>query len=252
MHISLSYLRVHCWLRWAFGPFSGQVHRLTSPKVRTFHVFPTVRTKRKSAPFRVGYFRSCGPIHPITGRPSLFPTSCTLCSISLPYGWDTTCVGSIGLTQLSIEKNVDWSGWSLCPGGGIGRRRPQLYEAVLPTYRFGHGLSASLAISASRDFTMTLHCRSALPSFPSPLPRRGWQQSEHCPQNFRPWITRWPVWVGTPGHHRAQIGTPFHFRYFSTNLIRSNKCTLILLLVESQLKQTACEWQLTLSPPSAP
>jgi len=106
MHMSISYLRVHCWLRWAFGPFSGTSHRLTSPKVRTFHVPSTVRTKRKSAPFRVGYARLCGPIRPVTGRHSLFPSSPTLCSIPLPYGWDTTYVGSIGLTQLSMKKDV--------------------------------------------------------------------------------------------------------------------------------------------------
>jgi hypothetical protein len=95
MRMYVSYLRVHCWLRWAFGPFSGTSHRLTSPKVRTFHVCSTVRTKRKSAPFRVGYLRKGGPIRPITGRRSLFPSSPTLCSIPLPYGRDTTYVGSV-------------------------------------------------------------------------------------------------------------------------------------------------------------
>ena len=106
MHMSMSYLRAHNWLHWAFGPFSGRIHRLTSPKVRTFRVFSTVRTRRKSAPFRVGYPRVCGPIRPVTRRRSLFPSSHTLCPIPLPYGRDTTCVGSIGLTQLSMKKNV--------------------------------------------------------------------------------------------------------------------------------------------------
>jgi hypothetical protein len=106
MRMSMSYLRVHYWLRWAFGPFSGKIHRLTSPKVRTFYGCSTVRTRRKSAPFRVGYPRVCGPIRPVTRRHSLFPSSHTLCSIPLPYGRDTTCVGSIGLTQLSMKKNM--------------------------------------------------------------------------------------------------------------------------------------------------
>jgi len=106
MHMYVSSLRVHCWLRWAFGPFSGNIHRLTSPKVRTFHVFSPVRTTRKSAPFRVGYGRIGGPIRPITGRHSLFPFSSTLCSVPLPYSRDTTDVGSIGLTQLSVKKNT--------------------------------------------------------------------------------------------------------------------------------------------------
>jgi hypothetical protein len=97
---------------------------------------PDVRTSRKSAPFRVGYPRSCGPIRPVTGRPSLAPTSFTRYSIPLPCGRATTEVGSIGLTQLSMEKNLDRFGWSLYPGGSVVdvvvlvRRR-----AIRPTYR---------------------------------------------------------------------------------------------------------------------
>src|SRR5262249_25979438 len=80
---------------------------------------PDVRTSRKSAPFRVGYPRSRGPIRPVTGRRSLPPTSFTRCSIPLPYGRATTEVGNIGLTQLSMEKNLDRRGWSLYPGGSV-------------------------------------------------------------------------------------------------------------------------------------
>jgi len=76
-----------------------------------------------------------------------------------------------------------------------------------PTHRFGYGLSASLAMSRSRGFTLTLHGCSALFSFPSLPPRRGWQRRERCPQSFRPRITRQPVWVGTPGHRRARRGS---------------------------------------------
>ena len=78
---------------------------------------------------------------------------------------------------------------------------------VLPTYHFGYGLSASLAILTSRGFSMTLHLRSTLPAFPSPPPHRGWQRSEHCSQSFAPQITPQHVWVGTPGHHRARSGS---------------------------------------------
>ena len=99
------------------SPCSEWSHRLTSPKIRTLHNFSTVRTRRKFAPFQVGYPRVCGPIRPITGRRSLFPSSSTLCSIPLPCGRDTTDVGSIGLTQLLMKKNVVRSGWSLYPGG---------------------------------------------------------------------------------------------------------------------------------------
>ena len=149
----------------------------------------------------------CGPIRPMTRRRSLSPSSHTLCSVPLPSGQDTTCVGSIGFTQLLMKKIMDDSVGVCAPVGFIGCRRFQPSEAVLPTYHFGYGLSASLAISASRGFKLTLHLRSALPSFPSPFPRRGWQEPEHCPQNFGPRITRQPVWVGTPGHHRARSGS---------------------------------------------
>ena len=207
MLLQKSYIRFHYWLRLAFGPFNGRIHRLTSPKVRTLRKVSTVRTTRKSAPFRVGYLRWCGPIRPVTRRRSLFPSSHTLCSIPLPCGRDTTSVGNIGLTQLSMKKNVARSGWNLYPGGRIGCRHPHRAEVIQPTYHFGHGLSASLATYTSRGFTMTLHLRSTLPPFPSPPPRRGWQRSEHCPQSFAPQITHQHVWVGTPEHHRARMGS---------------------------------------------
>jgi hypothetical protein len=207
MHMYVSSLRVHCWLRWAFGPFSGNIHRLTSPKVRTFHVFSPVRTTRKSAPFRVGYVRMRGPIRPITGRHSLFPSSPTLCSVPLPYGRDTTCVGSIGLTQLSMKKNMSGTVGVCTPVRVLDVAAPMplrrsysrtiLVMAYQPLWPLGH----------SRGFMMTLHFRSTLPAFPSLPPRRGWQRSEHCPQSFAPQITRQHVWVGTPGHRRAHSGS---------------------------------------------
>ena len=106
MLLHVSYIRFQWWLRLAFGPFNGRVHRLTSPEVRTLRKFSTVRTRRKSAPFRAGYSCVCSPIRPVTRRRSLFPSSHTLCTVPLPYGRDTTCVGSIGLTQLSMKKSM--------------------------------------------------------------------------------------------------------------------------------------------------
>ena len=210
-----SYITLHrvpidigpCGVGLFFRPFSAWSHRLTSPKIRTLLEFSTVRTRRKFAPFQVGYPRVCGPIRPLTGRLSLFPSSHTLCSIPLPYGRDTTPVGNRGLTQLLMKKNVVRSSWSLYPGERVGCRHPQALEVILPTYPCGDGLSASLAMSLSRGFTMTLHVRSTWPAFPRPPPRRGWQRSEHCSQSFAPRMTRQHVWVGTPGHHRARSGT---------------------------------------------
>ena len=70
--------------RWGrrIGPFSEESHRLTSPMLRALRSFFTAKTSRTSAPFRVGYL--ClfdSPIRPITGRPSLPPTSHSPCPI---------------------------------------------------------------------------------------------------------------------------------------------------------------------------
>ena len=145
MLMFMSYLRVHYWLRWAFGPFSGRIHRLTSPKVRTFYEFSAVRTRRKSAPFRVGYARVCGPIRPVTGRRSLFPSSHTLCSVPLPCAWDTTCVGSRGLTQLSMKKSMTGTVGVCTPVGCMHVAAPSpMKQSYPPTFwlwpisLFGH------------------------------------------------------------------------------------------------------------------
>jgi len=169
MPMSLSYLRVHNWLHWAFGPFSGKIHRLTSPKVRTFYGFSTVRTRRKSAPFRVGYLRVCGPIRPVTRRHSLFPSSHTLCPIPLPYGRDTTSVGSIGLSQLSMKKNMGNPAGVCAPVGFLDVVAFRMMRRSSPTPHFGYGLSASLAMLGSRGFPLTLHRCSAW----FPFPRTG-------------------------------------------------------------------------------
>ncbi len=82
------------------------------------------RTRRKSAPFRGGYPRSRGPVRPVTGRPSLPPTSFTPRPVSLPCGRATTGVGDVGLTQLPIEKNMGGVVGAYAPVGLIGCRRP--------------------------------------------------------------------------------------------------------------------------------
>jgi len=206
MLMSESYHRIHCWLCWAFGPFSGRVHRLTSPQVQAFHGISLVRTRRKSAPFRVGYPHLCGPVHPITRWHSFFPSSPTLCSIPLPDGRDTTYVGSIGLTQLLMKKNMSGTVGVCTTVGIMNVTAPSALRRSYPP-TFWYGLSASLAICLSRGFRMTLHLRSTLPTFPRPSPTRGCQRTEHCPQGFAPQITPQHVWVGTPGHHRARSGS---------------------------------------------
>jgi hypothetical protein len=172
---------------------------------------PDVRTSRKSAPFRVGSLRGGGPIRPITGRLSLPPTSFTLCSVPLPCGRATTEVGSIGLTQLSIEKNPDRFGWSLYPGGNVwmssssseeGRSDPLTFWSR-PVSPFGRFVVTRL----ERLFTYVQ------PSDPSLVRLRiqGWQGPDRCPRSFGRRITPSPVRVGTPGHHRVRGGIATSF-----------------------------------------
>ena len=118
------------------------------------------RTRRKSAPFRVGYPRSRGPIRPITGRPSLPPTSFTPCPVSLPRGRATTVVGDMGLTQLPIEKDTDGVVGTYAPAGLIGCRRPT-GEWSRPTHvPFWSRLLSLLSRFAFTELYATLHLRS--------------------------------------------------------------------------------------------
>src|SRR3954454_3427818 len=131
------------------------------------------RTRRKSAPFRVGYPRSRGPIRPIKGRPSLPPTSFTPRPISLPCGRATTEVGDVGLTQLLIEKNVDGVVGTYAPVGVIGCRRPT-GEWSSPTHvPFWSRLLSLFSRFAFTELDAALHLRSTgnRPSLVRP-PRR--------------------------------------------------------------------------------
>jgi hypothetical protein len=140
---------------------------------------PDVRTRRKSAPFRVGDARWRGPIRPITGRPSLPPTSFTPCPVSLPCGRATTVVGDVGLTQLPIEKNMDGVAGAYAPVGLIGCRRPT-GEWSSPTHvPFWSRLVSLFSRFAFTELDVALHLRSTgnHPSLVRP-PLRGWQDRD--------------------------------------------------------------------------
>jgi hypothetical protein len=140
------------------------------------------RTRRKSAPFRVGYPRSRGPIRPVTGRPSLPPTSFTPRPVSLPCGRATTVVGDVGLTQLPIEKNVDGVVGTYAPVGLIGCRRPT-GEWSSPTHvPFWSRLVSPFSRFAFTELYTALHWRSTgnRPSLIRPPPR-GWQGRDVVP-----------------------------------------------------------------------
>jgi hypothetical protein len=121
---------------------------------------PDVRTRRKSAPFRVGYPRSRGPVRPITGRPSLPPTSFTPSPISCPCGQDTTEVEDMGLTQLPIEKNRGGMVGTYAPVGLFGCRRPT-GEWGSPTHvPFWSRLISLLSRFAFTELQVALHFHS--------------------------------------------------------------------------------------------
>lgn len=189
------------------------------------------RTRRKSAPFRVGYFRSRGPIRPVTGRPSLFPTSFTPSPVSCPCGQATTKVGDVGLTQLPIEKNRDGVVGAYAPVGLIGCRWPT-GEWGSPTHvPFWSRLVSLFSRFAFTELQVALHFRSTgnRPSLVRP-PRRGWQGAGHCPRGFGQRITRLPARVGTPGHRRVRwVVLLSPSRHFSIDLVDGCvMCTFIL------------------------
>ena len=134
------------------------------------------RTRRKSAPFRVGYLRSRGLIRSITGRPSLPPTSFTPRPISLPCGRATAEAGGVGLTQLPIEKNMDGVVGTYAPVGLIGCRRPTGEWSSPTRVPFWSRLVSPFSRFAFTELSMALHLRSTgnRPSLVRP-PRRGWQ-----------------------------------------------------------------------------
>jgi hypothetical protein len=165
---------------------------------------PRRRTRRKSAPFRVGYHRSRGPIRPVTGRPSLPPTSFTPYPVSFPCGRATTVVGDVGLTQLPIEKNMDGVVGTYAPVGLIGCRRPT-GERGGPTHvPFWSRLVSLLAGSPLRSFMWPFTFVQPETVLPWSAPASRLAGSGHRPRGFGQRITRWPDRVGTPGHRKVR------------------------------------------------
>ena len=116
-------------------------------------------------------------------------------------------MGSLGLTQLSMKKSVEDPAGVCVP---VGLLNVAAFSAPRQSYPHTVLVMACHPLwpfVPSRDFRMTLHSRSALSSFPSLFPPRGWQKPEHCSQSFVPQITRQHVWVGTPGHYGARSGS---------------------------------------------
>jgi hypothetical protein len=70
--------------------------------------FLTVKTRRKSASFRIRYLRAGGPVPSIIVRPSLPPASFTPSVVPIPYGLDTTSWhGTGGAYHVSLDRRCD-------------------------------------------------------------------------------------------------------------------------------------------------
>ena len=101
--------------RWGrrIGPFSELAHRLTSPMLRALLSFLTAKTRRTSAPFRVGYLRLTAALSaPLHGglrflRPLLPPTP----SLSLRSGYRRS--GRHGASPVDDREAAGGGGWSL-------------------------------------------------------------------------------------------------------------------------------------------
>jgi hypothetical protein len=103
-------------------------------------------------PFGLGIPARGGPIPAVTAELSLLPTSRSPYTIALPYRRATAEAERKGLPQLTTEKLRIGEVGAYTPVGVLdvaplfGRRGDQ------PTYHFGHGMSASFAVSDSRGF----------------------------------------------------------------------------------------------------
>src|SRR4051812_9639888 len=80
--------------------------------------FSGSETRRKSAPFQVGYPRSRGPISAITAEPSLSPASSTPSAISfLAVGIPSPCDGTSGAYPVVQCGEADGAAASYSPAG---------------------------------------------------------------------------------------------------------------------------------------
>ena len=119
--------------------------------------FLTVKTNRKSALFRVGYLLSCGkPCPPYYGAAFAFSgISYPLRhppSLRLGYRLST---GRMGFTQLTTEETRT-SEVGACPPVGLRMSLPAVISCSLPTYPFGHSVSASCRCFAFTRFIGSL------------------------------------------------------------------------------------------------
>ena len=132
------------------GPFSEQSHRLTSPMLRALRRFFTAKTRRTSAPFRVGYLCLTAALSaPLPGglrflRPLIPPAP----SPSLRSGYRRG--GRHGASPVGDREAAGGGGWSLGPGGGHGCRRVLAPHAVLPTSLLGSASQPAFADLALR------------------------------------------------------------------------------------------------------
>ena len=119
--------------------------------------FLTVKTNRKSAPFRVGYLLPCSRPYPPYYR-TAFAFSGIFCPLrrppSLRLGY--RCItGRMGFTQLTTEE-MRASEVGACPPVGRRMSLPVAVPCSLPTHHFGHSVSASFRCFSFTRFISSL------------------------------------------------------------------------------------------------
>jgi hypothetical protein len=144
-----------------------------------------------------------GPIRPITGRPSLFPTSSTRCAVPFPCGQDTTRMGGAQRAYpVDCRGDALRSGWDLSPGGAFGCRyrplppvvRPTLPVWLRPISLFGRfRLTGCTVLHICSTFRASLGCPRLEAGRLRPL----------SPGLRTKLLPAMRAWVETPGHHRA-------------------------------------------------
>jgi hypothetical protein len=102
--------------------------------------FLAVKTCRKSAPFRLGYFRAGGPIPAITAGLSLPPASFTPSAVAgscdpATMGWH----GTDGAYHVPLDRRSDALSGSLSPGRAAGDEMVIRQHHLQTAYLFGHG-----------------------------------------------------------------------------------------------------------------
>ncbi len=124
MHISLSYLRVHYWLRWAFGPFSGKNPPSNFSKGSGISCVPCREDQTKVCTLSGWVCPRVRPYPPCYWAAFAFSVIFypLLHPLSLRSGYHVC--GKHRAYPVVDEEEYIRHGWRLYPGGSLECRRP--------------------------------------------------------------------------------------------------------------------------------